>query len=44
MVWSPLSNLLLYGETADVSAGEERRRDDGARPGLVAEREQEPPR
>ncbi len=44
MVWSPLSNLLLYGETADVSRGEERRRDDGARPGLVAEREQESPR
>ena len=44
MVWSPLSNLLLYGATADVAAGQEGGRAHLARLRLVAERQQEPVR
>ena len=42
MVWSPLSNYLLYGETANLKAAEGVRDPDGDRLGLVAERDEEP--
>ena len=44
MIWSPLSNLLLYGATADIGAGAGGGRAARARAGLVAERQQEPAR
>ena len=44
MVWSPLSNLLLYGATADVAAAKEGGRAHLARLRLVSERQQEPVR
>ena len=44
MVWSPLSNLLLYGQTARVEAATLGRCRDRARRRLVAKRQQEPAR
>ena len=44
MVWSPLSNLLLYGGTARVEAAQGGRRRDRARQRLVAHGQQEPAR
>ena len=43
IVWSPLSNLLLYGGTTDVAAARTRRRAGRPRVGLVAERQPQPP-
>jgi 5-methylthioadenosine/S-adenosylhomocysteine deaminase len=44
MVWSPLSNLLLYGQTARVEAARAAGRPHWPRRGLVAQRQQEPAR
>ena len=44
MVWSPLSNYLLYGETADIVRRQAGRHPDVPRLGLGAERLEEPAR
>ena len=44
MIWSPLSNLLLYGDTARVDAAREAGVHHRARQRLVAHRQQEPAR
>ena len=41
MVWSPLSNLMLYGQTADIKAARAAGVRNRTRIGLVAERQQD---